>query len=852
MPRLPNANAQANTPVRKESETISHGEVISSMATTTPATNWHDGNPVFSLYERLNIKLTSISLYPEVDKTTGKVKKAYKPLGKWKEESDRIANLRAGTGYALITGKRGGVSVIDIDDPNTETAKELMDLMTECELVAKTRKGFHYCYAYTDKVKQTTSEEYKIDIRNDGGIIFCQPTQLHHKGEVLAHYEWIKEPMEDELTEMPQVVIDYLASKDQRFVGVEAPKPKPKANIIVESEVSDEDIGESVSQVSNSTSTEPKEVEEHELIKVVNALPDTVLKNYSDWCDIGIIFYNMKLTWQDWDKVSNRPNCGYEAGACKAKWGTFTDSRAKKLTDATLWHKLKKANPAKFYELMETRKDFLNMLQLLNSNDIAKYFYNILPDKYVYNEHLGWYSLSPTNVWSHSEKPTPSGIKGDISNTFQQLCLDTKKAILTKFARDAGKTADQEEHKKLKAECDEKITLIHKSYKTLGGADFCSGVISFLDTYYNDPDLEEKMDMNPHLFAFSDGLYDLTANKFRPIKPSDYISTTTGYEYPKKSDKAVKDALMKFLRGLHEDEPTTDYLLKILASALLGYNKFEKFYVFTGKGGNGKGVIADLLRIAFGNYYYPADVCIYTKTRERVDQPIPALVEGRCKRVWVSTEPEENQRLQVSVIKKVSGGDPVEARTLHSKHIFKSKPMYKPIIQANDIPKLSKVDMGLQRRMEVLKFPFNFVATPTQPHERQGDPDIKYVKCVSDEWRNEFMLILTEYYSKYIHTAKSIVVPDSIKNSTGEYIDDNNPLKFWLNSYYDITNNVADTINATELKQAYKADTNTDKCDDRWFKQMLGFNGVEHGRTGQGAVYKGIKRKAEGLAIQEE
>jgi len=837
------ANANATTPVRKEPEQITPVGVISSMA-TQPTTTWHDGNPVFSLYDRLNLKLLSVQLTPEVKE--GKVKKAYRPLGKWKEESDRLTNLKAGTHYALITGKRGGISVIDIDDPNTETAKELMDLMTDCNMVAKTNKGYHYCYKYTDEVKQTTSEEYKIDIRNDGGIIFCQPTTLWYKGDCLANYEWIKEPMEDDIEEIPTEVLDYLKGLDPRFVKGVVDQPKltfseptsPKPEVVV-------------ATVNEPVVIPPTPKEEHELISVAMALPDSVLKNYQDWLDIGIIFFNKKLTCADWDKVSNRPGIGYEAGACAKKWGSFTDRRSKQLTEATLWHKLKKANPAKFLELMESRKDFLDMLELLNSNDIAKYFYNILPDKYIYNEHLGWYSLSPSNVWSHSEKPTPSGIKGDISNTFQQLCLDTKKAVLTKFAKDASATANAEEHKKLKEKCDDKVALVHKAYKQLGGADFCSGVISFLDTYYNDPDLEAKMDTNPELFAFTNGLYDLKQGKFRPIAPTDYISTTTGYPMPTSNPKVRKD-ITKFLKGLHEDDATTDYLLKVLASSLLGYNKYEKFYVFTGKGGNGKGVITELIRVAFGNYYYPVNVSLFTKIQERLDQPVPALVEARCKRFMMSSEPETAEKLQVSMLKKISGGDPMEARTLHSKHIFKFKPMYKPFFQANDIPKLSKVDTGLQRRMEVLKFPFNFVANPVEPHERQGDPDVKNVKCVSDEWRNEFILMLTDTYDKSVKNAKVIEIPEAVKSSTGEYIDDNNPLKFWLNKHYELTHNAQDTIGATELKNAYRADTHTEKCDDRWFKQMLSFNGVDHGRTGTGAVYKGLKRKGDEPLIQDD
>jgi putative DNA primase/helicase len=307
----------------------------------------------------------------------------------------------------------------------------------------------------------------------------------------------------------------------------------------------------------------------------------------------------------------------------------------------------------------------------------------------------------------------------------------------------------------------------------------------------------------------------------------------------------VRKEINAFIYGLFEDQNTADYLMKVLASCLLGYNKYERYYVFTGAGGNGKGVITELIRVAFGNYYIPVNVSLFTKIQERLDMPVPALVESPNRRFMMSSEPETSERLQVSMLKKISGGDPMEERTLHSKHVWKFKPMFKPFFQANDIPKLSKVDTAIQRRMEVIKFPFNFVAHPTLPHERKGDPDVKNIKCVSDEWRDEFILMLTEIYATQLKNAKSIDLPESVKTSTNEYIDDNNPLKFWLNEKYDITKSDHDIISARELKASYMADNKVEKCDDRWFKQLLSFNSINHKRTGAGAVYTGLKRKAE-------
>lgn len=839
---MPRPTSLANPPVTANA--TNEAPVRLEATNKTPHTGIAMDAYPFSLYKQLGFTLTSVELVAEVSKTTGEVKKAYRPIGKWQSEATRI--LREGTHYAMLTGTKSGATAIDIDDPNAEHNKELMDLMTECNMVAKTNKGYHYLYAYNPKVKTTASKKLALDTRNDEAILFVAPTRLEHKGKIVANYEWIKTPMDDDepLTEIPEDVLKYLYTLDQRYVELEP------QNVVESDEEEEADTTTTVS-----VAEAPKTDDEHELVKVLDALSPTRYAEYDDWLKIGLALYNEKLGVDVWERLSKkyypRMATGDSKRDCRSKWAGFGKHRKdKQITSATLWHMLKKDNPAKFYELMETRQDFLAMLTLLNSNDIAKYFYNISPDKYVYNEHMGWYSLTANNTWSHSEKPVPSGVKGDIANTFQTLCLDTKRSILAKHAREAGATADKEKHKQLEEQLKPKIDLIHKSYKQLGGADFCSGVISFLDTYYNNEELEATMDTNPYLFAFSDGVYDLNECKFRPITPADMISTTTGYAYPKASNPKVRKEIEAFIYGLFEDNDTKDYLLKVLASCLLGYNKFERYYVFTGAGGNGKGVITELIRVAFGNYYIPVNVSLFTKIQERLDMPVPALVESRNRRFMMSSEPETSEKLQVSMLKKISGGDPMEARTLHSKHVWKFKPMFKPFFQANDIPKLSKVDTAIQRRMEVIKFPFNFVANPTLPHERKGDPDVKNIKCVSDEWRDEFILMLTEIYAKDLKNAKTIALPDSVKASTNDYIDDNNPLKFWLNDKYEVTKSDHDTIRASELKADYMRDMKVEKCDDRWFKQLLSFNGINHKRTGTGAVYTGLRRKAD-LEMEE-
>jgi phage/plasmid-associated DNA primase len=173
--------------------------------------------------------------------------------------------------------------------------------------------------------------------------------------------------------------------------------------------------------------------------------------------------------------------------------------------------------------------------------------------------------------------------------------------------------------------------------------------------------------------------------------------------------------------------------------------------------------------------------------------------------------------------------------------------MFKPFLQTNTIPNLSSLDGGIQRRIVVIKFPFQFVSKEKMVRDfhRLGDPDVKNKKCKSAEWRDEFMLILTEIYTQ-IKDWKSLPRPNSINEATGDYIDANNTLKEWLEKHYEITRNEKDYIGANDLKNDYVNDMRIERKDvpsPKKFKELLLVNQVFNKRTAKGNVYCGIKRK---------
>lgn len=763
--------------------------------------------------------------------------------GKTSLEYDRNAS-----GFALLTGARSGITAIDVDDPETPTNKRLMELMSDCNLVAKTKHGFHYVYRYDERIQQTTGD--KLDTRNDGGCIFVAPSVARdNEGCEVAGYVWIRKPgPSEELAVLPDAAVEFLASLDRgRYVRGRVPtRPSPEIPAPAPPVAAAVPLAVPLAATGATGADRKADDDDHSiLVKVAEALPVKLLDSYDDWIKVGMVLHAEGYTCEQWDAVSRR-SAKYAEGVCAKHWASFGKIGCKRrLTAATLWRMLKEESPSVFWELMEHRKGMMQLVQGMNHDSVAQHFCSLQPNQYVWCEELGWYALGDGNVWVHSGK-TPTGLKRSIASTMKGAVMELKRAELDAYERNGAMITDQDAHRDRMKKHQATIGLIHAAYKQFGTSEFVNGVISFLPSYYVDPQLEKKMDMSRHLFAFTDGCFDLSACKFRPIEPCDYVSTTTGYEYPKHSDPVIRGHLERLLFSLFEDQETKEYLLKVLAWCLLGKNRWEQYYVFTGSGGNGKGVIVELMKAVFGDYYIGVDITLFTNSVDKRDAPCPVLVEARPKRVMVAEEPESEARLQAGFLKNLSGGSTVRARTLHSGHNVSYVPGFKIFILTNDIPKLTQIDGGSERRLRVVQFPFKFVAPGkvTEAHHRVGDPDVKDKLSGSAEWRDEMCLMLTETYAANKDRDLRLSEPGTVAEATRGYVDANNMLKEWLDTHYEITRRDSDRIGAGTMKQAYMADMRVERMSDQLFKAQMEFNKMNRMRTNAGYVYVGIKRRA--------
>lgn len=338
---------------------------------------------------------------------------------------------------------------------------------------------------------------------------------------------------------------------------------------------------------------------------------------------------------------------------------------------------------------------------------------------------------------------------------------------------------------------------------------------------------------------FKDGLYDFAINDFRDSKSEEYFTMSTGFRYPDvdaSNKKVRKEIYSLLLDQIFIDSDTRDYMLKVLASCLVGHNYFEEIYIWTGSGRNGKGALDTLVRRAFGKLYQAIDMTNFTVAKKSANEANSALAQAHGKRILMATEPEDNEKLLVSRLKQFSGSDIIQARALYGDS-FEYQPQFRIFLQCNDIPQLSKLDKAIQRRLRIIDFPFEFCDAPVGKFQKKAIKDIKNKYCSSDEWRDEFMRILIEIYEKHLKdiTSKSIPCPKSVIDRSCNYIAENNEVKDYIDRTYKFVEADPDIKThwhvMKDVVQTFNLQADN-KLDSRKFAAMLKTNDIKTKKIG--------------------
>ena len=342
--------------------------------------------------------------------------------------------------------------------------------------------------------------------------------------------------------------------------------------------------------------------------------------------------------------------------------------------------------------------------------------------------------------------------------------------------------ADESQAEKLK----KKLARIDDLLLNLEDAGKRQPILKEITMLLTDTDFPHKLDKQPDLFCFNDRVVDLRTKEVRSGRHQDFLTVSTGYDYPKQPNGLLPDIMRYFQQVLPTSEDR-DYFLDQQAQRLSGHLHGQTFNIHTGVGSNGKSLtFGSLIKYVWGGYFGSLPIVALTNKRTGPGVASPELDKVRLSRRAVAVEPEGGLVLNCSLLKQLSGGDQVESRALYGQ-LVDYLPQYKVDLLCNNLPYLDGSDGGTKRRVRLQAWKAKFSFGLLQP-----DPDNHLYPAVTDQvlkdrmmaWRDDFVLHLIHRYDHhYIE-----MPPQTMVELSNEYLDENNPFAAFAQQFVDPSN----------------------------------------------------------------
>jgi putative DNA primase/helicase len=188
-----------------------------------------------------------------------------------------------------------------------------------------------------------------------------------------------------------------------------------------------------------------------------------------------------------------------------------------------------------------------------------------------------------------------------------------------------------------------------------------------------------------------------------------------------------------------------------------------------GIGANGKSVVFDVLRRTFGDYGVagPSDLLV----QRRGDDGHTTMIAGlRGYRLVTTIEIGEGRQLAVARMNQLTGDRQVSARLMRQ-----DNQMFENVmtlwLAANHKPKVDGLDEAVWRRIRVLPF-----TARVADGEKNGTLAEELYAAEADGILGWLIAGMMLYH------AEGLTPPEAVRVATGEYRDDSNPLREWVDA----------------------------------------------------------------------
>ena len=365
----------------------------------------------------------------------------------------------------------------------------------------------------------------------------------------------------------------------------------------------------------------------------------------------------------------------------------------------------------------------------------------------------------------------------------------------------------------------------HRS-ETKHALDSMVGIAQTLDDIPITPD---RLDANPWLLNCQNGVLDLHEGTLIPHRDARGLLLTkmTPVNYV---PGATCPRWLRFLDEIFDhDADLIDYVQRIIGYSLTGKVTEKALFLFYGDGNNGKTTLLETIRYLLGHYAGVVEIdSLMSRAQDSARERAVATLHA--KRFVTASEAEYGQRLQESMIKRLTGMGRLVGRRLYA-HPVEFDPEFKLFIDANHKPVIRGTDDAIWLRMRLIPFSVRI-------------PDHEIDKDLMLTLRTELPGILNWAVEGCLKWQKDgLEAPKAVADASKAYREEMDMVAVFVEEC--CAKDDLNVVGATDLYLAFKAWSNLDGernvIAQNVFGQRLKRLGYQTQRTSKGNQWKGLK-----------
>ena len=521
--------------------------------------------------------------------------------------------------------------------------------------------------------------------------------------------------------------------------------------------------------------------------------------NFEKWIRVGWALHNTDdiLLFNTWLMFSAQwEHFNFETGIteCMDRWNQMSHEG---LSHKSIEYWCNNCNPIKFKEIQS--KTISKMIKEsiqhhpVREYDIARITFALYGNDYKCINHKKnlWYKFHK-NRWVKSDDGV--SIRSKLSSKLCPMYVDA--AIQSRG--NYGNSGQIDEKKSIEsAKYNNVVTKLGQhSYKT--------SVFKECKVLFYDNTIVEKLDVNPYLLGFKNGVYDIENKCFRKGNPEDFISKSTNIDYipidrTKKEHTEILETIDDFMAKLFTDEELRKYMWEHAASIIIGRNTNQTFQIYTGSGANGKSMFVDLMNSILGDYSKGLDIAVFTQKRAKAGQASPEIASLAGTRFVHMEEPSKGDKINEGILKQYTGNDLIKARQLYGDP-FEFRPQFNLVCCCNDMPEFKSNDGGTWRRVRVCPYESKFVYKPSKnPEDKQFQRDDEFWDTL-DKCKELFMSRLIEIA---VEKRGKVTDCNKVTKATADYEETQNHIMRFVSEKIEKDSNSRSFVRWTDIVNSF-------------------------------------------------